>query len=279
MAYTAEISRTNPTCFLFLVDQSGSMNEPFGSEAGRTKAEGVADAINRLLDALVRRCTKGVDVLDRYYLNVIGYGARIVFGFYGNLAGGVLRSVSEIANNPLRIEDRRKFAYDNTGRVVEQVSRFPVWFDPCAAGQTPMCGAFGVAQQMVADFVKRYPHCFPPVVINITDGAATDGDPEAAAALLRSAATSDGNVLLFNLHISSRGEGLVLFPNSEAGLPGANAPRLFRMSSPLPAAMLRQAQVLEVPVPEGARGFAFNADLVSLVTFLEIGTRAGPRPT
>jgi hypothetical protein len=28
--YTAEISRRNPGCFLFLIDQSYSMSEPFG---------------------------------------------------------------------------------------------------------------------------------------------------------------------------------------------------------------------------------------------------------
>ena len=49
MPYTAEVSRSNPSCFLFLIDQSGSMEDPFGGEAGRTKAEGLADAINRLL--------------------------------------------------------------------------------------------------------------------------------------------------------------------------------------------------------------------------------------
>ncbi len=30
MPYTAEISRNNPSCFLFLVDQSSSMLEAFG---------------------------------------------------------------------------------------------------------------------------------------------------------------------------------------------------------------------------------------------------------
>src|SRR5206468_1673286 len=30
MAYQAEISRKNPGCFLFLVDQSESMEDPFG---------------------------------------------------------------------------------------------------------------------------------------------------------------------------------------------------------------------------------------------------------
>ena len=47
MPYTAEISRTNPSCFLFLIDQSGSMQEPFGTSdgasGGKTKAESLAD--------------------------------------------------------------------------------------------------------------------------------------------------------------------------------------------------------------------------------------------
>jgi hypothetical protein len=53
MPYTAEISRANPSCFLFLIDQSGSMADPFGGGAARRKADGVADAINRLLQNLV----------------------------------------------------------------------------------------------------------------------------------------------------------------------------------------------------------------------------------
>ena len=95
MAYTAEISRSNPTCFLFLVDQSGSMAEAFGAESGKTKAEGVADALNRLLQTLVFRCAKGEYILDRYHIGVIGYGEDIGVGFLGDLAGGVLRSVSD----------------------------------------------------------------------------------------------------------------------------------------------------------------------------------------
>ena len=36
MPYTAEISRTTPLCFLFLIDQSSSMLEPFGGQPGST---------------------------------------------------------------------------------------------------------------------------------------------------------------------------------------------------------------------------------------------------
>ena len=74
--YSAEISRANPTCFLFLVDQSLSMREPFGGSE-KSKAEEVADVINRLLQTLVYRCAMGASILDRYYVGVIGYGKTV----------------------------------------------------------------------------------------------------------------------------------------------------------------------------------------------------------
>src|SRR3984957_15123887 len=45
--YSAEISRQNPGCLLFLVDQSGSMEEPIAGGTGEKKKQVVADAINR----------------------------------------------------------------------------------------------------------------------------------------------------------------------------------------------------------------------------------------
>ena len=114
MPYEAEISRVNPTCFLFLVDQSGSMAEPFGPGpyVGRTKAQGVADAINRLFQTLVSRCAKGAYILDRYYLGAIGYG--------GELCLGDLAAVSVIGKSPLRVEERvKKVENAETGLVEE----------------------------------------------------------------------------------------------------------------------------------------------------------------
>src|SRR3954453_10959288 len=103
MPYTAEISRTNPSCFLFLIDQSGSMAEPFGGQPEKRKAHEVATAINRLLQTLVLRCAKGQGVLDRFHVGVIGYGqttAHTALG--GPLAGQTLVPISKLAANPLR---------------------------------------------------------------------------------------------------------------------------------------------------------------------------------
>jgi hypothetical protein len=48
---------------------------------------------------------------------------------------------------------------------------------------------------------------------------------------------------------------------------------LFRMSSSLPPRMLEEARREGFPVGETAKGFVFNADLVAVIRFLDIGTR------
>jgi len=272
--YEAEINRKNQTAFVFLVDQSGSMDLPFGGTPGKKKKDGVADALNRLLQTLVFRCAKGDVIHDRYYIGVIGYGDSVGSGWGGALAGQTLVPVSQMANNPLRIETRTRKADDGAGGLVEETIRFPVWFEAVAKGRTKMCEALRLACGAVEDFVKNCPTCFPPIVINISDGAATDGDPEPEAAALRAIASQDGNVLLFNIHISSLNERPIQFPISDALLPSDDyAQRLYRMSSPLPSVLIEQAQATEIDIRDGARGFVFNGDLVSVIQFLDIGTR------
>src|SRR2546423_13677811 len=102
MDYTAEISRTNPTCFLFLVDQSSSMLEPFGRQPEKQKAEGVADAINRLLQNLVLKCAKSEGIRDYFYIGVLGYGGKGSFALGGALAGQPVGAGRAPGSNPLR---------------------------------------------------------------------------------------------------------------------------------------------------------------------------------
>src|SRR2546427_11224524 len=98
MSYQAQISRTSPTAFLFVVDQSGSMADKMSS--GRSKAEFVADALNRTLVNLVTRCSKSEGVRDYFDVGVIGYsGTTVGNGFTGPLSGKIL--------NAIRSEERR----------------------------------------------------------------------------------------------------------------------------------------------------------------------------
>jgi len=274
MPYSAEISRVNPSCFLFLIDQSASMSDPFGGQSGRSKAEGVADAINRLLQNLVIKCAKSEGVRDYYHVGVIGYGSRVAPALGGALTGRDLVPISEIADKPLRVEERTKKVDDGAGGLVDQTIKFPVWFEPVADGMTPMCQALDLARQTIADFISRYPNCYPPIVINISDGEANDeGDPEANSNALRSLESSDGQVLLFNAHVSSRADRPIEFPEQEHQLADEHARRLFRMSSQLPLPMQEAAKREEFRVTSETRGFVFNADLVAVIRFLDIGTK------
>ncbi|MBZ0186794.1 MAG: hypothetical protein K8F91_11145 [Candidatus Obscuribacterales bacterium] len=275
MPYIAEISRTNPSCFVFLIDQSGSMQDPFGSVTGtKTKAMGVADAINRLLQNLVIKCTKSEGIRDYYHVSVIGYGGKgVAPAFTGALKGKELVKISEIGNSPARLEERRRSVEDGQGGMTEQTFKFPVWFDPIAYGGTPMNAAFQRCTSITVKWLAEHPNCFPPIVINITDGESTDGDPFQAAYDLMTLSSADGDVLLFNLHISSSNHKPIEFPDSEAVLPDPHAKLLFSMSSALPEYMRTLVGKEGVLVSYNTRGFVFNADLVSVIRFLDIGTR------
>ncbi|HEY2954570.1 MAG TPA: vWA domain-containing protein [Candidatus Eisenbacteria bacterium] len=271
MSYEAEVSRSNPSAFLFLVDMSGSMTDPYGS--GKRKADGVADAINKLLSNLSIKCTKSEGVRDYYEVGVISYGKKVEPALGGELAGQALAPISAVANHPARVEERTKKEDDGTGGIAEVKVKFPIWFDPKAAGSTPMCKAFQLAHESLQAWVTAHPYSFPPIVINITDGESTDGDPATFAEAIRTLQTQDGNVLLFNCHISGAQGSSVLFADAEEGLPDQYAKLLYNMSSVLPDAIREGAQREGFAVSDNSRGFAFNADLVELIRFLDIGTR------
>ena len=80
-------------------------------------------------------------------------------------------------------------------------------------------------------------------------------------------------MLLFNAHLSDKQNRPIEFPADEAGLPDDFAKLLFRMSSELPPKLLDAAKADGFPVGPQSRGFVFNADLVSVIRFLDIGTR------
>ncbi len=278
MAYSAEISRQNPACFVFLVDQSGSMADAIGhSEAEpKAKAEVLSDAMNRLLAEATLRCSREDGIRDYFHIAVIGYGAQVGPALGGTLEGKEVLPISQIGDNPAAVVDRETQLPDGAGVLVSQQVKFPVWLEPVAGGKTPMCEAFRQAIRIVEGWISEHPESFPPVVLNITDGQSTDGDPSSLASSLMSLHTEDGEVLVFNMHVSSEGGAQESkFPDSTDGLADDYAVLLYGMSSALPSQMRESASELGVPTSGGSRGFIYNADPVAVVQFLEIGTRAG----
>lgn len=273
MAYEAAIQRSDPTALLFLLDQSRSMEDKMaGSE--RTKAQFVADVLNRTLANLIVRCRKSDGVRDYFDVGVLGYnGDSVTNGFHGVLSQSTLQRISLIEANPLRIEERKRKVDDGAGGLVEQSTKFPVWFEPKADGGTPMRAAIMAAAEALAGWCDAHPKSYPPTVLHITDGESTDGDPEELADTLRQFRTEDGNVLLLNLHVSSQAGQPVQFPASENALADQYAKLLFRMSSQLPEHLVRVAQEKGIAASFESRGFMFNAEAEQIVNFFDIGTR------
>lgn len=271
--YSAEINRSRPACLLLLIDQSFSMSEPWAG-TDSSKAQELAKAVNRLLGNAVLLCSKGDGRIHDYFeVGVIGYGAEVKPVLHGSDAGRPLLPIGEVGNNPRRVDTVEAKVPDGAGGLVPVQRSLPVWIDPEHNGKTPMVQAFRAAGDTVVAWCSEHRNSFPPIVINITDGVSTDGDPADAARALCAAGTDDGPALLFNLHLSANPAQPSMLPSTSAGVPDENAARLFNISSELPSGMLEAASV-NFAVQAGARGFTYNADATMVISFLDIGTRA-----
>ena len=117
-----------------------------------------------------------------------------------------------------------------------------------------------------------HPNCFPPTILHVTDGEATDGDPEEVAEALRQLQTADGQRCC-SIARHHQGGREVIFPGGDDGLVDEYARMLFRMSSVLPPHLAKPPGDKGYSVAPGSRGFIFNADLELIVDFFDIGTR------
>ena len=280
MPYQREISRDHKACILFLLDQSYSMVEPLGGTANR-KCDELAKAVNGWLYNMSIRASGDEGIRDYMDVGLIGYRTDqqanpiIQPALVGPLAGQPLVSITDVGNHPARIDTVvQRIQDEDTGQWIEFPSESPIWIDPVAEGSTPMCHVLYHAYQILSQWIQQHPDSFPPIVIHISDGESQDGDPIPYADAIKNLATKDGNVLLFNCHLSMTQAQQVAFPATPDGLPDALARVLFNMSSVLPDMFYRSALAEGLHLQPGARGMAFNADMVVLVKFLDMGTRA-----
>lgn len=266
MSHEKQWGGPHPGCLIVLIDQSGSMEDPFGGTrigAGKKKCEAVALVLNSLLNELVRTNTVGSTIKPRADIAVLGYHEQAVENALPQaLTVQDFVSLPQLMTNPLRVDVKMKKELDETGKVVELPESVPVWVEPVAKGGTPMCAALKRARELAEQWATKHPDNYPPVVMNITDGEATDGDITGPAKDLASVHTTDGSALLFNCHITEHSFPEVQFPESEGKVPDDPkklARLLYSVSSELPDSALKLASL-----PSGARGFIFNGDADSI---------------
>lgn len=275
MSYELAISRANPTCFLFLIDQSGSMMDPIqGIQDNPRKADFIVDLINKTIQTLVLQASKDDGIRRYYQVGALGYGSDVT-----NLLGWLssedeLVWIDKLADNPKLIETREKKESDGAGGFVSLEHPFPVWIESVASGRTSMCEALEKAKVILEEWVDNNPNAYPPTIINFTDGEATDGDPTEVGQEIKKIQTTDGEVLMFTLHVSSNQFAKTLFcPVSSEELPDAAAKMMFSISSPLTPTMLAYAKEYGMTLEKGSRAFVYNAGIEALVRMIEIGSR------
>lgn len=279
--YCSRITREHRTAFILLTDRSGSMAEEVAFEGERmTKADAVAQIINRFLEELVNRCRREEGIRDYFDIAIVEYGGEGVRYLLG--ADGFI-TPSELAKVPCDTRTRHILRRLPGGNLVSVARSEREWITPRSAGNTPMGAALAEAEKLVRRWCSSPSNArsFPPTVINITDGEASDACNRVLcdfAAGIRGTGTSDGNTLLLNIHLAqgNREDAGVSFPCSPDELPPHHYARLlWDMSSLLP-------ECYEQAVSEGRAGamppfraISYNCAVDELFSMLTIGSVSG----
>jgi uncharacterized protein YegL len=267
MSNSKQWSSATPGYIIFLVDQSGSMNESYPEKGN--KANFTAMVINRTINELIFINTAGDKVKDRVFISIIGYG---------NPAVDEVRSdyLSKYAESPLRIESGTQKISDGNGGLIEIDVQNPIFIEPIANALTPMGSAFEFAKTLVESWMQKKPDNPAPVIINISDGLpCPDEEKQKAISIateIMRLSGNDGNPLIFNAHIGT-GSSNYSFNESEVELGGdEQAKFLFQISSKIPESYKAAAQKYGFSVKDNSRGFVSNADPETFIKFINFGS-------
>ena len=287
LAYGGGFDRETPGYFIFLLDQSGSMNRPVGGGEGVLKSDALADNLNSWIDNLLVMCAGSSGILPYLDVSVIGYstddggGPIIEPALVGPLAGRERVGIDELAQHPAREEETmQQFFDEEPNEIVEVPYTHRIWVEPKASYGAPMSSALVKAYELADEWTQQHPDSLPPIVINFSDGESIEGDPRDDADSLKSISTNDGNVLLLNCQLSEMETEGIVFPSSSTELLVTGDPHaqtLFDISSVIPETMLESGKALGFDLSRGAHCMAFNAEAVGFIRFFEVGSRLFPR--
>ena len=279
--YTQDITRQHRIAIVIAIDQSCSMSGLMRLNGDNyPKAEVVSMVTGRLIDELIMRSHRDGEYRHYYDIALVGYSGEKVYSLLGNELD--LYPITALAGREVR---RTTYAlnYNTIHCGVQQFKEsVSLWVEPCSQGATPMYKMITKVTELVKRWCAKEENreSFPPIVINITDGEASDANYEMlriAAKNLKSTGTQDGNTIFANIHISSdTNHPPILFPNSrDVPLAIRQAHLMMDMSSIMPETfhhdICKYSSSRSQP-PYIA--MSYNASMSELVVMLNIGTRS-----
>jgi len=272
LSYSAEITRRNPACIVFLLDRSESMAGVLVDDQIVRKADFIGELVNETLQQLVIRCSKTEEVTNDYYVSAIGYGDSAEPVFDGWLSGRSVVPISEVAEHPAGVEMCIRGIPDGAGGLVERRVCSPAWIRLRPRGGRSMCEAFRLVRDTLEGWLSAHRTGFPPIVLHISGGESSDGDPTRFGKNITTLSTDDGPVLFFNCYLSfHRNDPTIEYPADDSNLPDEFARMLLNISSRLPNRFCEAAMRTGLNMAKGARGFVFNAYSAEVLRFLNIG--------
>lgn len=274
--YVEKVTTHRPAYFLMLLDCSHSMSQRLTGTSFR-KREAVASTVNSLLYGLLRASRRTDGYRHFFDVSVLGYGLGPTGRDVEPLLDADRVAVPDLYDRWRRIEDEERIQIAPDGTQHRVRLRQPIWVEPTSAvrGHTVMARAFARARELAEAWVAENQSSIPPVVLNVTDGDWTDGDPTVEVRRIQELTTTLGPalVLMCQLAGTAAGPESLMFP---AELPQGASRRtqeMFELSSILPESMTAEARARKYTIAPGARGFALNSPLDRLVDFLQIGTK------
>ncbi|MFR9669231.1 MAG: VWA domain-containing protein [Rikenellaceae bacterium] len=215
------ITRNHRSLFVLMIDQSGSMAEFVGFRGERcSKATVVSHICNSSIQELILRARRDEGVRDYYDVLVLGYSGEGVVEVLGLVDGSPYISVRDLEALSLDCREVSSVVNVADGSSSLHSRRIKRWVMPKSSGSTPMHESLTRVYELVKEWIESSPDAYPPIVFNITDGITSDCDLCDLSYIsdeIKSLRTTQGEVLLMNIHISqsSQEADRVVFPTQD----------------------------------------------------------------
>lgn len=244
------------------------------------KMEAASLIANFAIDELLVRASRANEVRNYYDIAVVGYsgdGVEMIIGDENDSLTDI-KSLMERRPQPRRYNIIQQ---DTDGNMVSAPITLHEWVEPKACGSSPMYEALIQIKRLIADWCDNPHHryCFPPLVINISDGGCSDAEYDELIDIakdIRELHTADGSTLFVNIYLSTECDNenhSIIFPSTDEIIEDENESLLYQMSSPLPKEL--EHVIFELrggDSPKSCKCFARNAPICEVFALADIGT-------
>ena len=279
--YQQSITHLHRSAIIIAIDCSVSMQSwTYLHKTRMRKMEAASLVANFAIDELLVRASRANAVRNYYDIAVVGYSGDGVEMIIGN-ENDDLTDIKSLAERTPQPKCYNIIQQDTDGNMVSTPLTLHEWVEPKACGSSPMYEALIQVKKLIADWCDNPHHrdCFPPLVINISDGGCSDAEYDELIDIakdIKELRTTDGSIIFINIYLSTDRDHeshSIIFPSTEEVIEDENESLLYNMSSVLPKEL--EHVIFEFRGGDGHKSykcFARNATICEAFALADIGT-------